>query len=111
MNFNATGNNFGADQIAFKSHQEENYIVLNAKFKYNPASPAYQAADVLEIYVPDLSIERSAIAGVFMRFVDRRDSYGYVWDNSGGTVLKSWVKDKNTLCIVNNKAKFPHDSI
>ena len=34
-----------------------------------------------------------------MRFRDVRDSYGYTWDNSGGTVLKSWVKDKNTLCI------------
>ena len=99
MNFNSTGNNFGADQIAFKSHQEENFVVLNAKFTYNPESPEYQAADVLEIYVPDLSIDRSAIAGVFLRFRDVRDSYGYTWDNSGGTVLKSWVKDKNTLCI------------
>jgi hypothetical protein len=99
MNFNSTGNNFGSGSISFKSHQEQNFVVLNAKFTYNPESPEYQAADVLEIYVPDLSIERSAIAGVFMRFVDRRDSYGYVWDNSGGTVLKSWVKDKNTLCI------------
>ena len=99
MNFNSTGNNFGAGQIAFKSHQEQNFVVLNAKFTYNPESPEYQAADVLEIYVPSLSIDRSAIAGVFMRFRDVRDSYGYVWDNSGGTVLKSWVKDKNTLCI------------
>ena len=54
MNFNSTGNNFGAGQIAFKSHQEENFVVLNAKFTYNPESPEYQAADVLEIYVPDL---------------------------------------------------------
>ena len=97
--FNSTGNNFGAGQIAFKSHQEQNFVVLNAKFTYNPENAAYQAADVLEIYVPDLSIDRSAIAGVFLRFRDVRDSYGYTWDNSGGTVLKSWVKDKNTLCI------------
>ena len=73
MNFNSTGNNFGSGSISFKSHQEQNFVVLNAKFTYNPESPEYQAADVLEIYVPDLSIERSAIAGVFMRFVDRRD--------------------------------------
>ncbi len=99
MNFNSTGNNFGAGSISFKSHQEENFVVLNAKFKYDPTNAAYQAADVLEIYVPDLSIDRSAIAGVFLRFSDVRDSYGYTWDNSGGTVLKSWVKDKNTLCI------------
>ena len=99
MNFNSTGNNFGAGQIAFKSHQEENFIVLNAKFSYNPESPEYQAADVLEIYVPDLSIERSAIAGVFLMFKDVYERPSYTWDNSGGTVLKSWVKDKNTLCI------------
>ena len=99
MNFNSTGNNFGAGTISFKSHQEENFVVLNAKLTYNPESPEYQAADVLEIYVPDLSIERSAIAGVFLRFRDVRDSYGYTWDNSGGTVLKSWIKDKNTICI------------
>ena len=97
--FNSTGSNFGAGTIAFKSHQEENFVVLNAKFTYDPENAAYQAADVLEIYVPDLSIDRSAIAGVIMRFRDVRDSYGYTWDNSGGTVLKSWVKDKNTLCI------------
>ena len=36
MNFNSTGNNFGAGQIAFKSHQEQNFVVLNAKFTYNP---------------------------------------------------------------------------
>ena len=99
MNFNSTGNNFGSGSISFKSHQEQNFVVLNAKFTYNPESPEYQAADVLEIYVPDLSIERSAIAGVFLRFRDVHNNYGYTWDNSGGTVLKSWVKNKNTLCI------------
>ena len=91
MTFNSTGNNFGAGQIAFKSHQEQNFVVLNAKFTYNPENADYQAADVLEIYVPDLSIDRSAISGVFLRFRDVRDSYGYTWDNSGGTVIKSWV--------------------
>ena len=72
--FNSTGNNFGAGTIAFKSHQEENFVVLNAKFTYDPENAAYQAADVLEIYMPDLSIDRSAIAGVIMRFRDVRDS-------------------------------------
>ena len=48
--FNSTGNNFGAGTIAFKSHQDENYVVLNAKFTYNPENADYQAADVLEIY-------------------------------------------------------------
>ena len=97
--FNSTGNNFGAGTIQFKDYQAENYVVLNAKFTYDPTNAAYQAADVLEIYVPDLAIDRSAVAGVIMRFRDVRVSYGYTWDNSGGTVLKSWIKDKNTICI------------
>ena len=52
--FNSTGNNFGAGVIQFKDVQESNYIVLNAKFTCNPQSQEYQAADVLEIYVPTL---------------------------------------------------------
>ena len=97
--FNSTGNNFGAGQIAFKSHQEEHYVVLNAKITYDPSNAAYQAADVLEIYVPDLTIERSAITGVILTFKDTRIYSSYTWNNDGGTVVKSWIKDKNTLCI------------
>ena len=97
--FNSTGNNFGAGQIAFKSHQEENFIVLNAKVSYDPSNAAYQAADVLEIYVPDLSIERSAITGVILTFQDRYVYSSYTWNNDGGTAIKSWIKDKNTICL------------
>lgn len=97
--FTSTGNNFGAGSISFKSHQEQNFVVLNAKFCYDPTSEAYQAADVLEIYVPDLSIKRSAITGIFMTFRDRYVYSSYTWNNDGGTVLKSWIKDKNTICI------------
>ena len=97
--FNSTGNNFGAGQIAFKSHQEENFVVLNAKFSYDPTNAAYQAADVLEIYVPDLSIERSAITGVILTFQDRYVYSSYTWNNDGGTAIKSWIKDRNTICL------------
>ena len=97
--FTSTGNNFGAGSISFKSHQEQNFVVLNAKFSYDPTNEEYQAADILEIYVPDLSIKRSAITGVFMTFRDRYVYSSYTWNNDGGTVLKSWIKDKNTICI------------
>ena len=97
--FNSTGNNFGAGGIQFKDVQESNYIVLNAKFTCNPQSAEYQAADVLEIYVPTLSIGRSTIAGVVARFKDRPTYYGSTYVYDAGTVLKSWVKDTNTLCI------------
>ncbi len=97
--FNSTGNNFGAGQIAFKSHQEENFVVLNAKVSYDPTNADYQAADVLEIYVPDLSIERSAVNGVILTFKDRYVYLSYTWNNDGGTAIKSWIKDKNTICL------------
>ena len=97
--FNSISNNFGAGVIQFKDVQESNYIVLNAKFTCNPQSAAYQAAEVLEITVPALSIARSTEAGVIARYKDRGTSYGYPYVRDGGTVLKSWVKDANTLCI------------
>ena len=105
--FNTTGNNFGAGVIAFKDVQESNYIVLNAKFTCSPQSAEYQAAEVLEIKVPALSIARSTIAGVVARYKERGISYGYPYIYDGGTVLKSWVKDANTLCI--EKIKSPRN--
>ena len=97
--FNSTGNNFGAGVIQFKDVQESNYIVLNAKFTCSPQSAEYQAAEVLEITVPALSISRSIEAGVIARYKERGTSYGYPYVRDGGTVLKSWIKDANTLCI------------
>ena len=97
--FNSISNNFGAGTIQFKDVRESNYIILNATFTYRTDSPAYQAADVLEITVPDLNIDRSTIAGVVMRFIDRRTSYSTLIVSDGGTILKSWIKDKNTICI------------
>ncbi len=97
--FNSIGNNFGAGQITFKDYQAENYVVLNSKFSFDPTNTDYQACDQLEIYVPDLTIDRSAWSGVFIRFVE---DYHYAWGDSvydGGTVLKSWIKDKNTIFI------------
>ena len=97
--FNSISNNFGAGVIQFKDVQESNYIVLNAKFTCNPQSAEYQATEVLEITVPALSIARSTEAGVIARYKERGTSYGYPYVRDGGTVLKSWVKDANTLCI------------
>ena len=97
--FQSIRNNFGAGTIQFKDVRESNYIVLNATFTYRTDSPEYQAADVLEITVPDLNIDRSTIAGVVMRFIDRQTSYSYLIVSDGGTILKSWIKDKNTICI------------
>ena len=97
--FNSISNNFGAGVIQFKDYQTENYIVLNAKFTYNTTSPEYQAADVLEIKVPDLMLSRSADTAVMTRFIDRRQYSSYTMNYDGGTVIRSWIKDKNTICL------------
>ena len=97
--FNSISNNFGAGTIQFKDYQEENYVVLNAKFTYDTTSPEYQAVDVLEIKVPDLMIDRSADTGVLARFVDRQTYYGSNLNYDSGTVIRSWIKDKNTICL------------
>ena len=102
--FNSISNNFGAGVIQFKDVRESNYIVLNSVFTFRADSPAYQAAEVLEISVPDLNIDRSTETGVIIRYLSREMSYGYPYVCDGGTVLKSWIKDKNTICI----EKLPH---
>ena len=97
--FNSTGNNFGAGTISFKDYQCDDYIVLNSKFTIDTTSAAYKAASVLEINVPDLSINKSAVTGIVIRFLDHREMSGKTYIYDGGTAVKSWVKDKNTLCI------------
>jgi len=89
--FWSTGNNFGGPRITFKDYQNEHEIVLNAVFEYDSTSAAYQEADHLEIYVPTLSLAKSAITNVY--FAAKKDGY---WC---GTMLKAWIKNANTICI------------
>lgn len=97
--FSSTGNNFGADEVLFKDAQEDGYIVLNAKFTYDPTDEAYKAASVLEIYVPDLAIERSTETPVAVTFTHREVKGSETGIYDGGTFAKSWIKDRNTICI------------
>ena len=97
--FNSTGNNFGAGVIQFKEARESNYLVLNAKVTFSSQTAAYQAAEVLEIYVPTLPIARSTDAGVVVFFRHRETAYGRTYLYDAGTVAKSWIKDEHTLCI------------
>jgi len=89
--FVSTGSNFGAPVITFQDYQNQHEVVLNAVFEYRSDSAAYAAAEVLEIYVPDLSLEKSALAGVFFA--------AKVQGNWIGSTLKCWIKDKNTICV------------
>ena len=97
--FNSTGNNFGAGQIQFKDYQCDAFVILNAKFTIDTTDPAYQAAQELEIYVPDLMISRSVDVPVAVKFTDRRTVSGETVNADGGTILHSQIANKNTLVI------------
>ena len=99
--FKSISSNFGAPEITFRDFQTDRYAVLNARFSYDPANEAYLAASELEIRVPDLSLSKSADAGVFAVYRDERT---YQWDDTPSryhfaTVLRSRIRDRNTLCI------------
>lgn len=89
--FISTGNNFGGPEITFKDYQNEHEIVLNAIFDYDSTNEAYKNATQLEIYVPDLSLGKSAVAGCYFAATA---SSGPI-----GTVIKTWIKDRNTIVI------------
>ena len=95
----STGNNFGAGTIKIQAYQAENYVVLNTMFSIDTSSEDYQAAEVLEIYVPTMRIDRSAVTPVFLAMHDRRGSSGSSYYYDSGTILRSWIKDQNTICI------------
>ena len=92
----ATGNNFGAGEIRFLDYQTENMVILQGKFIVDASAEAFQKADVLEIYVPTLSIGKSTEVPAYM--------VGKVKDYNGlmqprGTIVKTWLKGHNTICI------------
>ena len=97
--FNAIGNNFGAGEIRFKSYQQPTYAILNTRFFMDTTSQEYQAADVLEITVPKLSIDRSTDSVALIVFRDRRQSYGSADSYDAGSAARSWIKDDHTICI------------
>lgn len=97
--FTAIGNNFGAGEIRFKSYQQPTYVILNTRFFLDPTSPEYQAADVLEITVPKLTIDRSTDSVAMIGFHDRRQNYGSASCYDAVAAARSWVKDDHTICI------------
>ena len=87
----AIGNNFGAGQISLKDYQNEKLVVINGKFSFSNKSKAFLNASVLELYLPKLSIPKSGMSGCYIMFESEGKFYG--------TTLKTWVKNRNTLCI------------
>lgn len=96
----STGNNFGHGPIEIKDYQDDRLVVLNAKFTIDPKSEAYLDAEVLEIYLPDLSIPKSPVASCYMGAMEVINPGKYnELRYQIGTVLKTWIKDRNTVCI------------
>lgn len=92
MNITTTGNNFGANQVVFKAALDDNFVVINGKLPFERDCDEYLAADVLEIKVTDLPMKRSLETAVYMTY-DTED-YGRCI-----TIVRSWIKDKNTICV------------
>lgn len=93
-------NNFGCGPIQIKDYQDDMMVVLNAKFKVNVQCEEYKNCDVLEIKVPNLSINKSAEAGCYMgasQLMWPDKSWATTYNNA--TCIKTWIKDKNTICI------------
>ena len=92
----ATGNNFGAGEIRFKDYQNESMVILQGKFVVDASTEAFKSVDVLEIYVPTLSIGKSTEVPAFM-VGKELDYYGVLQPR--GTIVKTWLKGPNTICI------------
>ena len=89
--FKSISNNFGAPQIDFDDYQSDNLTVLNAHFDIDPTKPEYEQISQFEIKVPTLIMKKSATTAVFLHTDEKRYHYG--------TILKSWIKDANTIVI------------
>ena len=62
----ALSNNFGAGEIQLMDFQKDGLVVLNGAFEFDPANAAYLAAQVLEIKVSRLMINKSTNAVVYL---------------------------------------------
>lgn len=87
----STGNNFGAQLIELETYQSDKEIVINGSIVFERPNEEFNKAKVLEVYVPDLSIPASGISSCFL--VGEIDNECFV------TTLKTWIKDKNTICF------------
>lgn len=87
----ATGNNFGAGEIIINDFQSDNLIVLNGVIDFDPKNGAFQDASVLEIYLPELTVHKSGMGACYIMATIGEEYYG--------TTLKTWIQNKNTLCI------------
>ena len=86
----ALANNFGVAEIEFRDWQEKGLVILNGVVSIDTDNEKYKAAEVLEITVPDLSINRSAVTAVFLRSSKA---------DGASSIVKSWIRDSRTVCV------------
>lgn len=84
-------NNFGAEEITLKDYQSANLTILNGQITIDTTNPDYLSAETLEIIFPAFIMKKSAETAVYLTASTSPVSYG--------TVLRSWMKEGNTLCI------------
>ena len=101
MKIISIGNNFGyAGGMEFNAFLSENVIVLNGRFAVDTTSEEYMSAEALEVYLPQLPMERSAMSNAYIRAsVTVGQGTRFERTESVGTVVKAWIKGGNTLCI------------
>lgn len=101
MKITSIGNNFGhVGGMEFNAFLSENVIVLNGRFSVDTASKEYRSAEVLEVYLPQLPMERSAMSNAYIRAsVLVGQGTRYEKTESIGTVVKAWIKGGNTLRV------------
>lgn len=95
----ATGNNFGASEITFKDYQTEDMVILNGTIDFHPSDSNYKAAEVLEIYVPSLLLKRSLETVIYLKMDRGEDETKTYRHDQYCTIVKSWIKDENTICV------------
>ena len=83
-----------------KDYQDNNMVILNGKFTIDPSNEDYRNCDVLEIKVPNLKIAASAETFCYItthETMAKGTYYEYV--TKVASVCKTWIKDRNTICI------------
>lgn len=91
----ATGNNFGAGAITLAEYTSPELLILNGKFSFAPSNIEYIAATELEIYFPNLQVEQSASAYIYIATTSIKAD---ITQYSCVPVIAK-IKNQNTLSI------------
>lgn len=92
-------NNFRGVTSNFKIFKTDDVVIFNGVIDFHASDTNYQSADVLEINLPGQKLKRSFETVIYLkcdRGVDTKYKYNH---NQYCTIVKSWIKDENTVCV------------